>query len=76
MPGYIPVNLHVLMVLVDPLRRRWVTTEEHRRLPHLPTPHADAPPTMEIKHQGRREHSESCRAAPRQRRPEVTNDDC
>jgi hypothetical protein len=37
------VNLHVVMVLVDPLRRRWVTTEEHRRLPHLPTPHADAP---------------------------------
>jgi hypothetical protein len=37
------VNLHVLMVLVDPLRRQWVTTEEHQRLPHLPTPHADAP---------------------------------
>jgi hypothetical protein len=37
------MNLHVLMVLVDPLQRRWVTTEEHRHLPHLPTPHADPP---------------------------------
>jgi hypothetical protein len=35
---------------VDPPPRRWVTGEEHRRLPHLPAPRVDAPPpTTEIR---------------------------